>query len=192
MLSRVGIASLRIDFRGSGDSEGNFADTTIKTQLEDARCALEFLQKHPNIDTQKIALLGRSLGGALATQLASEMDTCAAIALWCPLFDVKPWTSKHTGDEFRFLGQPLSPECIAEFLALDATSALSKIEEIPMLIISAGKDEILGSYHHEKYLSERKQATLHVALENSCHDFSYIPEQEKLLQITTSFLQGYL
>lgn len=193
MLALAGVATLRIDFRGSGDSEGDFADTTIQTQLEDARAGLEFLLTHSQIDPNQIAILARSLGGAIATQLASEYPTIKALALWCPLFDAKPWFIKHKGNtsEFLFMGQPLSHECIRQFAMLDTAKPLVRLESMPMLIVRACKDEILDSYHDEQYLASRKNAglTTHLELANSTHDFGNIPEQQILLEATTSFFK---
>ena len=120
MLSQAGIASLRIDFRGSGDSEGDFADTTIQTQLEDVRIACQYLLEHPHIHTDSVALLGRSLGGALACQVASELSKVKALALWCPVFDAKPWLVKYRGGtkDVHFAGQNLSKESIRQFAQL--------------------------------------------------------------------------
>lgn len=195
-LAQAGIASLRIDFRGSGDSEGEFADTTIQTQLEDARVALEYLHNLPHIDPDNIAILARSLGGAIATQLASEFTPIKALALWCPLFDAKPWLMKHKGktNEFLFMGQPLSQECISQFAQLDTAKPLSQLDSTPMLLVRAGQDEILDSYHDEQYREHRKRCerTTHLELPGSNHDFGNVQEQKILLDTTTLFLQGVL
>ncbi len=50
-----GIASLRIDFRGSGDSDGDFADTTVNGQVRDGLAALDYLQALHNLDFQRMA-----------------------------------------------------------------------------------------------------------------------------------------
>ncbi len=192
-LSQIGIASLRIDFRGSGDSEGDFADTTIQTQLDDAKIALQYLQEHPSIDTSNIAVAGRSLGGAIATHLAAEHGQIRALALWCPLFDAQPWVIKQKNgtSEFQFLGQKLSPECIRQFAALNTVQPMTLLQKTPMLIVRAGRDEILTSYHHEQYLTARNgcQSTQDIELSRSNHDFADTQDQEILLETTTSFLQ---
>lgn len=191
-LAEAGIASFRFDYRGSGDSEGDFQDTTIQTQLEDARIALQYLLEHPNIDTSSISFLARSLGGAIATQLASEFPAIKALVLWCPLYDAKPWFIKHNGNakEFQFAGQSLSDECIRQFAILDTAKPLSQLTSIPLLLVRAGQDEVLSSYHDEKYQEGRKNTTSTQLLElpKSTHDFGNIQEQQILLDTTTSFL----
>ncbi len=191
-LSEAGIASFRIDFRGSGDSEGDFSDTTIQTEIEDAQCALQYLLNHPTIDRSRIAILGRSLGGAIATKLASGFTGTKAVVLWCPLFDAKPWIEAHKNRPIYFMGQKLSDETIRQFKELDLTDSLTLLEETPMLIVRACQDEILSSYHHDGYLERRSEQTEVLLLANSTHDFSDSSEQEELLEKTTSFLKEML
>ncbi len=196
MLSERGIASLRIDFRGSGDSEGDFADTTIQTQVEDAHLAFRYLLEHPRILPHSCAILGRSLGGAIATQVASELETIKALALWCPVFDAKPWVQKYKGipKDAQFSGQNLQEETIRQFAQLDTQKPLEVLSETPMLIAHAGHDEILGRYHYEQYLEHRKKCpnTETFELARSNHDFSNVHEQDILLEKTTNWLEKML
>ena len=81
-----GLASLRIDFRGGGDSEGSFEDTTISGQVKDALAAIEFLQTEKSIDPKRMALVGWSQGGAVAAITAGRTKRrLAAVALWNPV-----------------------------------------------------------------------------------------------------------
>lgn len=196
MLSQAGIASFRIDFRGSGDSEGDFADTTIQTQLDDAKEAFSFMQQHPQVDPDACAILGRSLGGAIATQLASEIENIKALALWCPVFDAKPWVMKYKGipKDAQFSGQSLQEETIRQFALLDSGKPLADLVDTPMLIAHAGHDEILGHYHFEQYLHHRKNCphTESFELAKSTHDFSNAHEQDTLLEKTTQWLERVL
>jgi pimeloyl-ACP methyl ester carboxylesterase len=81
-----GLASLRIDFRGGGDSDGSFEDTTISGQVKDALAALEFLHTEKSIDPTRIAMVGWSQGGAVAATVAGRAKRpLRAVALWNPL-----------------------------------------------------------------------------------------------------------
>ena len=80
-----GLASLRIDFRGGGDSEGSFEDTTISAQVKDALAAIEFLQAQKSVDANRMALVGWSQGGAVAAITAGRTQRhLTAVALWNP------------------------------------------------------------------------------------------------------------
>lgn len=71
-LAEKGIASLRIDFPGFGKSEGDPGSMTIDQELDTAKMAFDALRKTDGIDPARIGLLGFSLGGGIATVLASN------------------------------------------------------------------------------------------------------------------------
>jgi len=80
-----GIAALRFDFRGSGESEGDFVDMTVEGEISDALRALDFLQAQPEIDSDRLGVLGLSLGGLVAACVAGRDARVKSLALWAPL-----------------------------------------------------------------------------------------------------------
>jgi len=82
LLAEQGIASLRVDFRGSGESPGAFADTTFEGQVADGLAALSWLEANPAVDGQRLAVLGWSQGGLVATAVAGRSDKPDALVLW--------------------------------------------------------------------------------------------------------------
>lgn len=87
LLAEQGIASLRIDFRGSGESPGAFADTTFEGQVADGLAALDWLEANPAVDGQRLAVLGWSQGGLVATAVAGRSDKPDALVLWAAVAD---------------------------------------------------------------------------------------------------------
>lgn len=87
LLAEQGIASLRIDFRGSGESPGLFADTTFEGQVADGLAALSWLEANPAVDGQRLAVLGWSQGGLVATAVAGRSDKPDALVLWAAVAD---------------------------------------------------------------------------------------------------------
>lgn len=71
-LEKQGIASFRFDFLGSGESDGNFEDMTVSSEIAEAHAILDFVKKDERIDATKICLLGLSMGGLVASVLAGE------------------------------------------------------------------------------------------------------------------------
>ncbi|MFC6585223.1 alpha/beta hydrolase family protein [Sulfitobacter aestuariivivens] len=63
-LAEAGMASLRIDFRGSGESTADlsFADTTFESQVTDALAALDYLKVSDMVKSDDIYLIGWSQG----------------------------------------------------------------------------------------------------------------------------------
>lgn len=79
-LAREGIAVLRYDDRGTGESVGgkNGTDTTFD-YAEDAESALEYLIARSEIDPQKVGLLGHSEGGMIAAIVAARNPKAAFV-----------------------------------------------------------------------------------------------------------------
>lgn len=81
-LAAAGYASLRIDFRGSGESEGAFADTTFEGQVADGLEAVKVMTADPRVKGSDLAIIGWSQGGLVATAVAGRSGTPDAVALW--------------------------------------------------------------------------------------------------------------
>ena len=76
-LADSGIAVLRFDFTGLGQSEGDFADTNFSSNVSDLLAAARFLEENyraPDI------LLGHSLGGTAILQAAADVPSAVAVA----------------------------------------------------------------------------------------------------------------
>ena len=71
-LCKSGFTVLRFDFRGSGDSDGEFEDTTLPGEVSDAEAALTFLMRQRSVDRGRVGVIGLSMGGRVATILASK------------------------------------------------------------------------------------------------------------------------
>lgn len=81
--AEAGVACLAIDFRGSGESEGKFEDTTVFTQVDDAMAAIDFLRNQEDLNQEAISVVGVSLGGAVATAVAARApNAIASLVLW--------------------------------------------------------------------------------------------------------------
>lgn len=89
-LNTHGIAVLRFDFTGLGESEGDFADTNFSSNVEDLVLAADFLTEH--YDAPKI-LIGHSLGGAAVLHAARQLPSVLAVATIGAPFD--PTHVKH-------------------------------------------------------------------------------------------------
>jgi pimeloyl-ACP methyl ester carboxylesterase len=94
-LAEAGIASLRIDFRGYGDSAGAEAEVTIDRMLEDAAIARAHLASVEGVDAARIGALGYSFGAAIAMLDPADY---AAVAVWGQMGDLK-------GEFVEFLGE---------------------------------------------------------------------------------------
>jgi uncharacterized protein len=78
MLSGLGYAVLRFDFRGCGESEGERGRVLCKEQVRDTRNALSFLASRPEIHPDRIGVVGQSFGAAVAVYAAGVERRIAA------------------------------------------------------------------------------------------------------------------
>lgn len=78
-LTRKGIAVLRFDDRGVGQSKGDITSATTKDLSVDVRSAFEYLKTREEVDPTRIGLLGHSEGGCIAFMLAAEYDDVSFI-----------------------------------------------------------------------------------------------------------------
>ena len=76
-MNGAGLAVMRFDFTGLGESEGDFADTSFVSNVEDLIAAARYLEAE--YAAPKI-LVGHSLGGAAVLQAASEVPAAVAVA----------------------------------------------------------------------------------------------------------------
>ncbi len=80
-LTRKGIAVLRYDDRGVGGSTGSVFTATLEDTAEDVMAAMALLRDRPEIDRQKIGLLGHSEGGIVAPLVASRSADVAFVVM---------------------------------------------------------------------------------------------------------------
>ena len=81
----MGCVALIWDFRGIGDSEGEYGLLDPVQNAEDMRSALTYLEIHPKVDSSRLAIYGASWGGGMVPYVAGvdERVTCAiSVAGW--------------------------------------------------------------------------------------------------------------
>lgn len=80
-FTRAGIAVLRFDDRGVGESTGNFGSATAADFATDVQAGIDFLKNRPEIDNTKIGLAGHSEGGLIGPMVAAENPDVAFLIL---------------------------------------------------------------------------------------------------------------
>lgn len=171
-LRKAGVAVLRFDQRGFGDSEGDFSQLAISDMLDDIQVALAYMQKLEGIDRERIALFGSSFGGALAVIAAAQAQFVRALALWAPVASGPLWiadwfkanpelaASPDPGKVLsHYRGIPLSRLFQEEFKRFSAIDALEKLGKLPILHMHGEEDTIIPLQHQRAYQLARKEAT---------------------------------
>lgn len=80
-LTRQGLAVLRFDDRGTGQSTGDFGTATSRDFATDVAAGLDFLRTRPEVNTQRVGLIGHSEGGLVAPMVATTRPDVAFLVL---------------------------------------------------------------------------------------------------------------
>lgn len=198
-LASRGVASLRIDFRGCGESDGDFADTTISTQVADAHAALAWLSAHDRVDAAAIALLGFSLGSTICSQLA-DVPGPLAMVLWSPvvfpmpifarmgLYAAHPELSRQGWIDGG--GLKVGRQFLAELSSLDPLGALASWRR-PLYVLFGGEDMVATPENAEALLEEIEGAEGE-CLPMATHTFGTVRARSWLLERTENWLLARL
>ena len=80
-LTRKGFLVLRVDDRGIGKTTGDFSKATSLDFVKDVEAGLDFLETQPEVNKEKIGLIGHSEGGMIAPIVAGERKDVQFIVL---------------------------------------------------------------------------------------------------------------
>lgn len=81
-LTRKGVAVLRCDDRGMGESEGVFASATNEDLSSDLEASLNYLKTRKEVNTRQMGVIGHSCGGTIAfMQAAKNKDISFVVSL---------------------------------------------------------------------------------------------------------------
>jgi uncharacterized OsmC-like protein/pimeloyl-ACP methyl ester carboxylesterase len=83
-MTQQGLAVLRFDFTGLGESDGDFAGTTFSSNIDDLLAAAAFMERE--LEAPAI-LVGHSLGGAAVLQAAARLPSVRAVVTIAAPFD---------------------------------------------------------------------------------------------------------
>ena len=208
-LAARGIAALRFDFRGSGDSEGEFQDMTVQGELGDAKAALEWLVGHPNIDSARIGVTGVSLGGMVAALLAGRNPTLVrALALLGAIADPAGFIASRqqelaeSGGEnplerlmrdgyILFWDYPAGLALVQTIFELNPVEEIANYRGRALIVHNAG-DPIVPAGNADWYagaLGDR--ATLH-KLDGQSHVFSEPPIERQVIELAMGWFREQL
>ena len=142
-LTSAGIAVLRFDDRGTAQSGGTFAGTTVEGFSTDVASAYAYLQSREDIDASRIGLIGHSEGGVTAPLFAVKQPDVAFMVLLAGLgVDGKTLWAEQQRDIAKAYGSPDSQGIyqIMETVAAQIISGASS-DQIRQKLLEAGYDE---------------------------------------------------
>lgn len=199
-LASKGIASLRFDFYGSGESEGSFREATLQSEIADAKAAIRFMQRQKGIDPVRLGLCGLSLGGCVAACVAPAAKA-QALVLWSAVARPailqqlsrklgKP--SPNDANNFEYDAREISARFLKDAAKVDPLSAIRRFRR-PTRIIHPGKDETVPRSHAEDFLqASGARVKEKVIVPGADHTFSSIAWETAVIGLTVEWLRRYL
>lgn len=187
LLTERGIATLRFDFFGQGESEGPFEDITVGLALDQTKAALAWASTQ---GFRHHGLAGSSFGGLIALLAASEVSSqpsaLRCLALKCPVPDfpamlemefgsdgLKEWRRNDTIPDVT--GGPgrirLKYRFYEECLKYDGYTAASGIA-LPTMIVHGDRDELVPLQQSERLLDSLSGPKHLLVVPNANHGFS--------------------
>jgi len=206
-LAEEGIAVLRFDYRGCGDSEGDLQEMMFSSNINDALVAFEYLKGQSFVDSERMGILGRSLGGAIAIHIALTCRNVKSLALWAPASNTGEWS--RSWEAFRRMGEEediflldgvyykreFLEGYFSEYFSSKSTELLTKLPHLPLLHLHGEKDLTVSLDHTLNYEEARRQATAEskfLRLSEGDHRFTHPDAQEIAIAETCHWFQKTL
>lgn len=129
-LARCGIASLRYDDRGMGESTGDVVNVTTDHLADDAEWLFNWMRKQPGIDPKRVGIVGHSEGGTIAPIIASRNRNVAFIVMLAgPGVDGASILRQQNRDLFLAGGVDSSLVAIRDAFLKDCFEAVGKYKD---------------------------------------------------------------
>jgi len=201
-LTDAGIAVLRIDCRGSGESDLEFKNMTITSESEDVLTSINYV-KTLDTDSKRIGLIGISMGAAAILMAIKQNPEIKTLVFWSPAwyFNGEHYydtphhrkTIKEEGVFYvtqRFTGKRLiaGKEHFEEKIVLN-TRPFTKFVKVPVLILRGSEDKI-GLYT-DKEATELLNAEFRI-IKNGDHNFTNKNSERELIKQTIEWFNRYL
>ena len=88
LLAEQGIASVRFDFVGNGESKASYKHYTLTSAYRDGQRVLDYVLDNYNVDYDKIGVLGWSQGGTIAMLTAAWDIRIQSMVTWAGAVDL--------------------------------------------------------------------------------------------------------
>lgn len=178
-LADHGYGVLLFDYRGYAGNPGTPSEDGLRA---DAQAAVEALAARPEVDPERIAYFGESLGAAVAGGLATERPP-AALILRSPPSSLADVGRHH---------YPFLP--VVDALLFDRYPLAEQLREVrvPLLVLVTERDEIVPSELSRRVFEAAPEPKRYVPLDASHHNDPALLAGEEMLWAVTAFLDEWL
>ena len=205
-LANNGIASIRIDFAGTGDSPVDYTHYTLKTAVRDAEVALAFLRSQPQVDDHRIGVVGFSQGGLIAQLLLAQQPDIKSFVAWssvasdgigpfADMFETLYMKAKREGQvEQQFAWRPplsISYEWFEQVMANQSLSGMAEYTGTILAIAGSNDAVVPPAAATRLIVASGSDVARAVIIKGADHIFNVLDENanqdEQLLEMTTEW-----
>ncbi|WP_291313795.1 alpha/beta fold hydrolase [Corynebacterium sp. UBA2622] len=202
-LTEYGIATLRFDFPGLGQSEGDFRDTSFSQNVDDIVAAAQWLAE--NYQAPQL-LMGHSLGGAAALRAATRPElkrTLKAVATvgapFDPAHSVLHYADKigeadASGSVTVTLGGRdlvISREFLLDLADTNPESYLPRLRK-PLLLLHSPIDQTVGIDNAQSIFQLTRYPKSLMALDKADHLLTRQGSAQRAADIIGSWVRQYI
>ncbi|OEK06916.1 bifunctional alpha/beta hydrolase/OsmC family protein [Roseivirga misakiensis] len=199
-LTAKGIAVLRFDFTGLGESEGDFEDTNFSSNVEDLIVAAEYLKSE--YEAPKL-LVGHSLGGAAVLIAAGKLAYIEAVAtVGAPadpphvqhLFGNSIEEIKVSGKaDVSLGGRPftIKKQFIDDLQHYEDSEGIKNLNK-PLLILHSPQDETVDIKNAEKIYTAAMHPKSYISLDGADHLLSKKADAQYVGEVVASWAKRYV
>ena len=145
--TKLGLAALIFNFRGTGRSEGNYHP---KGWANDLEAVLQWVWNHEEVDIDRIAVLGSSMGARVAIYVASRRPEVSVLVSYAAPVHIGTTSAEQRLEEARNLGiirdtdfPPSVKDWAEELFILDPIDSVQRVSPIPLFIVHGDSDDIV-------------------------------------------------
>ena len=175
-----GLAVLRFDFRGCGESGGLFEDTSLTGRMEDLEGALDFVREQ---GCESIGVMGSSLGGTVAVLTAAKDRRVKALVTWA--------TPCRLDELFRGEGIEGLEKLRQDVSKYDVVKAV-KETHCPVLIVHGSLDEHVSLSHAEVLYENANEPKNIKIIEGADHRLTNPSHRRRAVELTLDWFRRYL
>ncbi len=175
ILYSIGFSILIFDYRGFGKSTGKINE---RGTYKDVEAAWNYLLENKKVASEDVVIWGRSLGGGVASYLASKKNKCKALVLESCFTSIP--------DLARRLFPFLPVEKIVRH-RYPVKEYMPKVRS-PVVIMHSKADETVPYAHGKKLYALAMSSKRFIDLEGS-HKFAFLKSREKCVAELADFLQ---
>ena len=199
-LAQHGIATLRFDFTGLGESEGDFADTNFTTSVGDFMAATHFLRD--NYEAPEI-VIGHSLGGAVALAATHDLPKVKAVVTIAAPASPAHIERHLIGDlerihaageaEVRLAGRPIviRDQLLHDIADIDLTGAIGSLGR-PLLVLHSPIDNTVGVENAAQIFGAARHPKSFVSLDTADHLISGEADARYVAEVIASWSTRYI